>query len=99
MKISLFDKKNVYLIGANNSSTFITGNNTNATIYASGPAFVQINNLRIKNGNPGIDSAYSNINFTDTIVENNSSGIIMHSNSRLDFRGGQLNPTLKMALL
>ena len=84
-----FDKKNIALNGAGKASTFIVGNNTSATVNVFG-ARLDIANLTIKNGNPGLGGTSANIRCTNTVVQNSPQGIAINSNSFLDFQNGSI---------
>jgi hypothetical protein len=84
----IIDKKNISLLGAGKDLTFIVGNPNAATINASGPVFVKITDLSIKNGSHGVFGSSATIKVKNTTVTNNIVGITIESNSSLDFKAG-----------
>jgi hypothetical protein len=82
-----FDRKNIVINGAGNATTFIVGNNTNATINVFS-ARLDVSNLTIKNGNPGIVGTFANIQCNNVVLQNNTQGASANFNSFLGFQGG-----------
>ena len=82
----VIDKKNVSLIGAGNTATIIAGDSNQPTINAIGPANIDMSNLAVRNGDPGIRGAAVTMSLQHLAVENNADGIYLEGNSSLYLR-------------